>query len=397
MKRLRLFLVEIVFVPILLAWLFLKYPEAFDTSVPWITLLILWHLTWEFVIDPLKGTIADVLAELGRMGWVLAVLIILTLSVLYVLCIKGAMIELAYDYTSRDSFPPRIYHPPLPPSFAYDHTSPTPHAGVPLIKSGVFATVIPFTVTRNKDFGDMTASIPYDENRNDPLMMTYVDLASLGNLRSQLLEDQTRHTARWSNIDPSDIQRFLGHSFQGYILGAVAAMQTPQKSWSFDSNKGAALHASTPIAVPDEQEYSIAQLQQLLLTLKDVDLFSEFTAWHWKVNKLKVPRGTLVTFVEKKSLENSAPIYVVHFQRQPDFTLDFVIEFSGRNQGERVLPPNFVLFPTSSHEVRDVYSYGYAISMNFRWNGDHITGQPYAEWAENLFNGLQKRFVIPEH
>jgi hypothetical protein len=290
----------------------------------------------------------------------------------------------------------------LPPSGWDTKTPKAPTRLLPLIKSGVFATVIPFTMTRDKDFGGITARIPYDDNSSDPLMNTYDDLASLGELHSQLLRDPTGHTTMWSTmmrptIEPGDIQRLLGHTFQGYILGSVAEMQTPRKLWSYDSARGASLNVPTLIAVPDEQEYPVSQIKKLVLPLKDVNLFSQFTAWHWKLSKLKVPRGTSLTFTEQKSVGNSVPIYLVHFQRQPDFTLDFVIEYSGSNHGETVLPPNFVLHPASSHEVRDVYSYGYAISMNFRWNGDHVTGQPYAEWAENLFNGLQKRFVVPEH
>ncbi len=88
MRRLRIFLVEIVAVPALLGWLFVKFPESLDSVIPWIALAVLWHLTWEFVLDPLRSRAISFANRMGRMAWLIA------------FCV-GGLVSLAYFYSIK--------------------------------------------------------------------------------------------------------------------------------------------------------------------------------------------------------------------------------------------------------------------------------------------------------
>src|SRR5579862_3746231 len=123
MKRLRIFLVEILFVPIILGWLFFQYPEVFEMAVPWITLAVLLHLTWEFVVDPLKEMLVAAWRVLGRWAWVVFTTVALVVAALYLLGIESVMIDLAYNYKHLPIEPWPLRRPPV---FAYDHTPTAP-------------------------------------------------------------------------------------------------------------------------------------------------------------------------------------------------------------------------------------------------------------------------------
>jgi len=50
------------------------------------------------------------------------------------------------------------------------------------------------------------------------------------------------------------------------------------------------------------------------------------------------------------------------------------------------------LNPETLH-IKDAYAYVFVINMDFQWNGDRQAGAPYADWAQGLFSGLQKKLV----
>jgi hypothetical protein len=120
MKRLRKFLVEILGVPIILGSLFVQYPEVFDAAVPWIALVVLLHLTWEFIVVPSKGMFAKAWRALGRLAWIPFTLAAVIITVLYLLGIEMVMIDLAYKYRPFAPVVQRAW--PTPPPFAYSRT-----------------------------------------------------------------------------------------------------------------------------------------------------------------------------------------------------------------------------------------------------------------------------------
>ncbi|MGA9055163.1 MAG: hypothetical protein WB763_01490 [Terriglobia bacterium] len=99
MRKLRIFIVELVLVGLLVGWLLYRYPETIETVIPWIALAILWHITWEFgyQADFFKKT---AIAAKGRWGhmwwtWVIAFAVGGTISVGYWYLIKVGLEELA--------------------------------------------------------------------------------------------------------------------------------------------------------------------------------------------------------------------------------------------------------------------------------------------------------------
>jgi hypothetical protein len=51
MRKLRIFLVELVFVPLVVGWLLVKAPDMFDVLMPWIVTAIAFHLAYECVLE----------------------------------------------------------------------------------------------------------------------------------------------------------------------------------------------------------------------------------------------------------------------------------------------------------------------------------------------------------
>lgn len=51
MHKLRVFVFDVLGGGLVVGWLIWKYPETIDTIIPWILLLITWHLIWETVLQ----------------------------------------------------------------------------------------------------------------------------------------------------------------------------------------------------------------------------------------------------------------------------------------------------------------------------------------------------------
>lgn len=85
MRKLRIFIVELILVGILVAWIYEKFPTAVDRFIPWIALAILWHLTWEIALEAewTKQRARILLGRSGRMAWTAAFVIGGLISVIY--------------------------------------------------------------------------------------------------------------------------------------------------------------------------------------------------------------------------------------------------------------------------------------------------------------------------
>jgi len=97
MRRFRVLVIELVAVPILLGWLFVNYPEIFDVSIPWVALAVLWHLTWEFVLEAnaFKNTVRRVAKKAGAMIWMCAFLMGGLVSLAYLASVRTGLRILA--------------------------------------------------------------------------------------------------------------------------------------------------------------------------------------------------------------------------------------------------------------------------------------------------------------
>lgn len=106
-----------------------------------------------------------------------------------------------------------------------------------------------------------------------------------------------------------------------------------------------------------------------------------------------MPSGTSVSFVE--TIQQERPIFIVRLERKRDFRLDLNIKSMDRNQGIGVLPRDFV--PFQANRIKEAYSYVFVVNMEFKWTQEGLNADPYVDWAEGLFSGLQKRLMVTEH
>jgi len=95
-RKVGIFLIEIVGVGIVLGWLMATYPEVFDAVIPWIALIILWRLTW-LVLDNerIKTVVLGAKKRKGNMIWVAAFVVGGLISTLYLFSIRAGLQELA--------------------------------------------------------------------------------------------------------------------------------------------------------------------------------------------------------------------------------------------------------------------------------------------------------------
>jgi hypothetical protein len=99
MRKLRIFIVELVLVGLLVAWIFWKFPNLVDRVIPWILVAILWHLTWEIASESItvRSWIVDSAGRLGRMSWIVVFLVGGCLSLIYLRSARTAISELAKE------------------------------------------------------------------------------------------------------------------------------------------------------------------------------------------------------------------------------------------------------------------------------------------------------------
>src|SRR5690348_14195452 len=98
LRRLRILLVEVVFLGVLIAWLMWKYPELIDRIIPWIAFLIAWHLTWEFCLDTKlarRGAVAVAMRVNRMLIWPLVFVVGGAVSLVYWFGINKSLARLA--------------------------------------------------------------------------------------------------------------------------------------------------------------------------------------------------------------------------------------------------------------------------------------------------------------
>jgi hypothetical protein len=100
MRKFLKVIFEIVVPPIILGWLFLKYPEMFDAIIPWIALTWLLYLTWDLLLErnAVKSFVRATLKRRGRMTWLYGFLIGGTVSALYLWTINRGIEALVSEH-----------------------------------------------------------------------------------------------------------------------------------------------------------------------------------------------------------------------------------------------------------------------------------------------------------
>jgi hypothetical protein len=124
-RKLRIFFVELILVGIFVAWFFGKAPDLIDKVIPWIVVAILWHLTFEVVLerDGIKSGLVSTKTRFGHMAWIAAFLVGGCLSLIYLATAKGIVSEI-----TKRSAPAA---PPILTSTAAENHGTTPPAPSP--------------------------------------------------------------------------------------------------------------------------------------------------------------------------------------------------------------------------------------------------------------------------
>jgi hypothetical protein len=98
MRKLRILIAEVIGLGLLIAWLMWKYPEFVDSVIPWVALLVIWHFTWEFILDtePFRRGSAVLGKRINKMLiWPLVFVLGGGISLLYWVGINKSLIRLA--------------------------------------------------------------------------------------------------------------------------------------------------------------------------------------------------------------------------------------------------------------------------------------------------------------
>jgi|GEM_PF-5603278 hypothetical protein len=102
MRKVRIFVVELVFVALFVGWIVFKYPESIDTVIPWVLLIILWHITWEVCRDSeiIKTKAGVAKRKWGHMWWTWTIVFVVggVLSTGYWYLIKAGLGALEHKY-----------------------------------------------------------------------------------------------------------------------------------------------------------------------------------------------------------------------------------------------------------------------------------------------------------
>ncbi len=416
MRKFRILFAEVIGLGVLIGWLMWKYPDLVDDIIPWVALLVAWHLTWEFVLDTgvVRRGAAAFRKRVNRVWiWVLVFLIGGGVSVIYWIGIQKALTRLASLAAQRTAIkaaeqPKPQPPPPKPEVITLPETKQPTSAEIaadlakklmeeeteriqPLVKRGSpFAVQVPFTVYRDR-WNTIISGVPMEANTEDPLFSTYNELAGASRVSWDPQYDQQTHQIIPADpkVTGADNQHFLARLLQYYSLRSIVDMGSPAMEIKLKDGRANATPTYSVI-IPDEQEYPRDKLLKLLPLFKLPYVAGN---WMWSGHtkwKLKVPKGTSISLPDQQ--DKLQDIYVLRLERKPDFTLDFQIKPSATNKG--VLPDKFV--PRADEgSVNDMYTYIFTVSMKFTWYRDHHLADPYSDWAQGLHEGLRKRLASP--
>lgn len=110
------FLVELVVVALIVGWLLMTYPELIAPFMPWLALALLWHLTWEYVLQwkPIKVMASTAVKKAGKMSLIGFLVVGVFTSFIYWYSIKKGLDVLASHHHLATT-PPESAKGTVPP------------------------------------------------------------------------------------------------------------------------------------------------------------------------------------------------------------------------------------------------------------------------------------------
>jgi len=387
-RKLRILLAEVVGLGVLIGWLLWKYPELIDDIIPWVALLIAWHVTWEYVLDTewtRRGAAAIGKKVNPLIAWPLVFVLGGTISLLYWKGIPRSISALAVTATRRaamkpnqassghdqtlktETAPPRESAPP----------NPVPAPPRPISKSVRFSTIIPFSAA------NPNVPIPPNSNVEDPKIDFYRDLIGL-TIRPNQPPNGTVYKERNFN-DAGYRFIFITRLMQYYVLHSLRVLQGGRQGTRWTAGKGVTPIDVAPITAPDAAPYST---EALLRTLGGNEFLSQSDILLWKARPFQPPVGTTIKLGDQGPADRPFECNV-QLERPGYYRINFIVSPGVAMNGQ--VPAGF------QTSITNVDSYGVTVAMNYevQRRTDHgFEPEAYVEWAESLFSGL-KNIMAP--
>lgn len=129
-----------------MAWFFERFPETVDRYIPWICLAILWHLSYEIILENqgVKERFARSLRQERRMVWICAFVVGGCISLIYLWTINRELASLASEHgksvvsqkPTPAERPQESQKSDIPPSVRSIPNPPQPDKSTAVIKGG---------------------------------------------------------------------------------------------------------------------------------------------------------------------------------------------------------------------------------------------------------------------
>jgi pimeloyl-ACP methyl ester carboxylesterase len=200
------------------------------------------------------------------------------------------------------------------------HT-PGPYSPPPIEKTLRFSVMVPFDTDPN------SMPIPLDENPDDPLFRTYMELQGLASYGT--IPDSARNTKEtgqitWKakSVSQADAPEFFGRLLQYYVLRSIDSLQKDTLTVAVGYPASARAGIKPPDAIPYRDE-------DLFRQLADNPFFQPFKyrtsgdAMVWKIKPISMPKGTRITLIENGEKLRK---YIVRLERPGYFRIDYLIE-----------------------------------------------------------------------
>jgi hypothetical protein len=253
-----------------------------------------------------------------------------------------------------------------------------------------FAVMIPFDTQPN------SFPIPLDENPDDPLFRTYVDLNSLaayGTATNQVRSTKGNEQISWASepISMAEAPTFLGKLLQYYIFASIDNLQrnTVTVAIGYPAEASAGIEPPNPLPYPNEKLFG---------ELAENRFFQPFSyrkspdRMKWELKPVVMPKGTEISLVEQ-SENGKTNQYVVRFRRPGYFLLELSLETQvGTGLGS--VPPHFV----TSH-LRTTMQWPFFVTVHYeikRRTDGGFNPDKYSQWADALSAGLQRKLEQPK-
>jgi hypothetical protein len=257
---------------------------------------------------------------------------------------------------------------------------------IPIERTVKFAVMIPYDTAPNSQ------PIPLNENSDDPLFQTYMDMMSLAS--NGTVPDTARETPvggqityQMTLVSMNDAPAFFGKLLQYYVFQCIDRLQRNSLTVSI----GYPAKANAGIEPPNAEPYPYEKLFQ---QLADNRFFRPFLhrpsgdEMAWKLKPVVMPKGTEIEFIQIHEPER----YAVRLQRLGYFKVDFIVEGYMMATGAGQVPKHFV-----TSRAKTTMQWPFLVTMQYAIehpDDSEFNPSLYAQWLDALYDGLKERLTL---